>query len=52
MRTTAISPYLSWPARLGPRHLAARAKASLWLHDPRAEHARGHELLRAVARRS
>jgi SAM-dependent methyltransferase len=51
MRTTAISPYLRWPARLGPRHLAARAKAAIWLRDPRAEHARGHELLRAVARR-
>jgi SAM-dependent methyltransferase len=52
MRTTAISPYLPWSTRLGPRHLAARAKAALWLHDPRAEHAHGHELLRAVARRS
>ena len=51
IRTTAISPYLPWPARVGPRHLAARAKAALWLRDPRAEHAHGHELLRAAARR-
>jgi SAM-dependent methyltransferase len=51
MRTTAISPYLPWAARVGPRHLAARAKAALWLRDPRAEHAHGHELLRAAARR-
>jgi SAM-dependent methyltransferase len=51
MRTTAISPYLPWSARVGPRHVAARAKAALWLGDPRAEHAHGHELLRAVAKR-
>lgn len=51
MRTTAITPYLPSTACLRPRHLAARAKAALWLRDARAEHPDGHELLRAVAAR-
>lgn len=50
--TTAITPYLRWPDRLGARHVAGRAKAAVWLKDPRARHPRGHELLRAVARRA
>jgi 2-polyprenyl-3-methyl-5-hydroxy-6-metoxy-1,4-benzoquinol methylase len=52
LRTTTITPYLRARSRLGPRHLAGRAKAALWLRDARREHASGHELLRAVAQRS
>lgn len=52
MRTTAITPYLPAHARLSPPHIAGRAKAALWLGDPRAEHPSGHELLRAVAIRA
>jgi 2-polyprenyl-3-methyl-5-hydroxy-6-metoxy-1,4-benzoquinol methylase len=52
LRTTTITPYLRVRPRLGPRHLAGRAKAALWLRDARREHASGHELLRAVAQRS
>lgn len=52
MRTSAITPYLGVRARLDPRHLAARAKAAIWLRDPRGEHPSGLELLRAVARAS
>ena len=48
LRTSAITPYLRRGARLGAGHLAGRAKAALWLRDPRAEHPSGHELLRAV----
>jgi SAM-dependent methyltransferase len=51
LRTTAITPYLPLRARLGAGHLAGRAKAALWLHDLRATHPTGHELLRAVASR-
>jgi SAM-dependent methyltransferase len=50
VRTTAITPFLPARRRLGPRHLAGRLKAALWLRDPRVEHPRGHELLRALAR--
>ena len=49
--TIPITPYLPVADRLGPRHLAARAKATVWLRSPRTEHASGHELLRAIARR-
>jgi 2-polyprenyl-3-methyl-5-hydroxy-6-metoxy-1,4-benzoquinol methylase len=52
LRTTAITPYLTLPTRLDPRHLAGRGKAAVWLRDPRCEHPSGQELLRAVARRS
>ncbi|HLI31912.1 MAG TPA: class I SAM-dependent methyltransferase [Solirubrobacteraceae bacterium] len=52
LRTTAITPYLPLRARLDPRHLAGRAKAAYWLRDGRSEHPWGHELLRAIARRS
>lgn len=52
LRTTAITPYLTTRARIDPRHLAGRAKATVWLRDPRREHPWGHELLRSVARRS
>jgi 2-polyprenyl-3-methyl-5-hydroxy-6-metoxy-1,4-benzoquinol methylase len=52
LSTTTITPYLPMRARFGPRHLLGRAKAAIWLRDPRREHASGHELLRAVARRS
>jgi 2-polyprenyl-3-methyl-5-hydroxy-6-metoxy-1,4-benzoquinol methylase len=52
LRTTAITPYLTLPARIDPRHLVGRAKAARWLHDPRCEHPWGHELLRAAGRRS
>jgi SAM-dependent methyltransferase len=51
LRTTSITPYLTARARISPGHIAGRAKAAAWLRDPRGEHARGHELLRAVARR-
>ena len=49
--TVPITPYLPLHGRLAPRHVAARAKAALWLHTPRASHPSGHELLRAIARR-
>jgi 2-polyprenyl-3-methyl-5-hydroxy-6-metoxy-1,4-benzoquinol methylase len=52
LRTTAITPYLTTRARIDPRHLAGRAKAAMWLRDPRCEHPWGHELLRSVARLS
>jgi 2-polyprenyl-3-methyl-5-hydroxy-6-metoxy-1,4-benzoquinol methylase len=51
LRSTAITPYLLWRTRFGARHLVGRAKAALWLHDPRGAHPDGHELLRAIARR-
>ena len=50
--TTTITPYLRTRARLSAGHLAGRAKAAVWLRDPRADHPRGHELLRAVAARA
>jgi 2-polyprenyl-3-methyl-5-hydroxy-6-metoxy-1,4-benzoquinol methylase len=52
LRTTTITPYLQVRSRLGPRHLAGRAKAAFWLRDVRSDHASGHELLRAVAQRN
>jgi SAM-dependent methyltransferase len=51
LRTIAISPYLAPRVRVSPRHLLGRAKAALWLRDPRSEHPDGLELLRAVATR-
>ena len=50
VRTTAITPFLTARRRLGAGHLAGRLKATMWLRDPRVEHPRGHELLRALAR--
>jgi SAM-dependent methyltransferase len=50
--TTLVTPYLPLHARLDPRHLGGRARAALWLRDPRVVHPTGHELLRAVARRA
>jgi SAM-dependent methyltransferase len=50
--TSTITPYLPAVRRLGAGHLAGRVKAALWLRDTRAQHPRGHELLRAVARAS
>jgi SAM-dependent methyltransferase len=47
--TVPITPYLPVRSRLGPRHLAARAKAAVWLRTGRGEHPHGHELLRAAA---
>jgi SAM-dependent methyltransferase len=52
LRTSTITPYLPRRARLAGGHIAARLKAAVWLRDPRARHPTGHELLRAVARRS
>jgi SAM-dependent methyltransferase len=52
LTTTAITPYMPCRARLSPRHLASRAKAAVWLRDPRDRHPSGHELLRAVGRRA
>jgi 2-polyprenyl-3-methyl-5-hydroxy-6-metoxy-1,4-benzoquinol methylase len=52
LRTTTITPYVRFLMRLGPRRVAGRAKAAVWLRDLRREHASGHELLRAVARRA
>jgi 2-polyprenyl-3-methyl-5-hydroxy-6-metoxy-1,4-benzoquinol methylase len=49
--TVPITPYLPPAARFAPRHLAARAKAALWLRTVRTRHPSGHELLRAIARR-
>ena len=49
--TVPITPYLPLGERLAPRHVAARAKAALWLGTPRTSHPTGHELLRAIARR-
>jgi hypothetical protein len=51
LSTTTITPYLQLRARLSPGHVASRAKAAVWLSDPRGRHPDGHELLRAVARR-
>lgn len=50
--TVPITPYLTLPRRLDPHHLAARAKATLWLRSPRGVHPHGHELLRVAAARA
>ncbi len=52
LQTTMVTPYLKWPRRLGPGHLAARVKALAWLRSVRTTHPEGHELLRAVARKA
>jgi SAM-dependent methyltransferase len=52
VETLPITPYLTPPGRLNPRHVAARLKAAVWLRTPQTHHPRGHELLRAVGRRS
>lgn len=52
VETLPITPYLTPLRRLNPRHVAARLKAAVWLRTPRALHPGGHELLRALARRS
>lgn len=49
--TVPITPYMPLRERLGPRHVAGRVKAALWLRSPAGEHPWGHELLRAAARR-
>lgn len=51
VHTSTITPYLTPPARLGARHLAARAKAYAWLKSVHQTHPTGHELLRVAARR-
>lgn len=47
--TVPITPYLRLRSRLGPRHVAGRVKAAIWLRTPRSVHPHGHELLRAAA---
>jgi len=47
--TVPITPYLPLAGRLDPRHLVARAKATVWLRTPRQMHPSGHELLRVAA---
>ena len=47
--TVPITPYLPLRGRLDPRHIAARAKATLWLRTPRGVHPHGHDLLRVAA---
>lgn len=49
IETVPITPYLAWPRRLAPRHLAGRAKAAVRAGAFRARHPTAHELLRAVA---
>lgn len=51
VQTLPITPYLSARERIGPRHLAGRLKAALWLRSTRTIHPHGHELLRAIGRR-
>ncbi len=52
LHTVAITPYLTAPRRIDPRHLAGRMKAAIWLRHLSYKHPAGHELMRCVARHS
>jgi SAM-dependent methyltransferase len=52
IETVPITPYIPRRLRLAPRHVISRMKVAAGLRSPRGRHPHGHELLRAVGRRS